>query len=787
MNLSNRQQAPASVLTLSGRIDGKRVSSRLLEDAILKAVSSGARHLNVEAYGQHGIGGRMWHAGNDPVRVRIFGHPGQRVGAMGFPNTLIEVMGPASDDLGWLNAGARIVVHGNAGNGAANAMAQGKIFVAGSIGARGMTMTKHNPRFDPPEMWVLGSAGDYFGEFMAGGVAVICGYGAQTPANVLGYRPLVGMVGGKVFFRGPHQGFSRTDARMVPIGDEEWHWLSGNLADFLKGIGRTELYDRLADRTQWQLLTARPPRGKFVRPMRSMAAFHSEVWEAHLGPGGLIGDLTLIDRSPIPLITVGRLRRFVPVWENRKYTPPCEAACPTGIPVQRRWQLIRDGRLDEAVDLALAYTPFPASVCGYLCPNLCMQSCSRQISSMAPVDVTRLGKASLDASLPELPPLGEKKIAVIGGGAAGLSVAWQLRQKGHRATVYEILDTLGGKFTRMIPQSRIPPEVVFREVDRVAKVIPHVYLRQPLDADDFFALREENDFVVVAIGAQKSKRLAVPGSEKALPAVEFLASGRDATVTPGGRVVVIGAGNVGCDVATEAYRLGAKEVLLLDVQEPAAFGKEREAAESAGARFRWPAVTREIVDQGVVLTTGEVIPADTVVAAIGEVPDMDFLSTAVETADGFVRVDAFYRTSDPRVFAIGDVVRPGLLTDAIGAGRKVAQAICDVFDGKAPTVDTHEMIDYRRMSLEYFDPRITAYQDITHCGSQCSSCGACRDCGICEAVCPQAAIARQDLGGGDYEYVVNEKLCIACGFCAGACPCGVWNLLENAALETGDH
>jgi glutamate synthase domain-containing protein 3 len=91
-------------------------------------------------------------------------------------------------------------------------MAQGKVFVGGSIGARGMTMTKHNPRFDAPELWVLGSAGDYFGEFMAGGVAVICGHAPQDRTNVLGYRPLVGMVGGKVCSRA-HRRFQPTDAK----------------------------------------------------------------------------------------------------------------------------------------------------------------------------------------------------------------------------------------------------------------------------------------------------------------------------------------------------------------------------------------------------------------------------------------------------------------------------------------------------------------------------------------------------------------------------------------------
>ena len=110
---------------------------------------------------------------------------------MGFANTVIEVFGPVSDDVGWLNAGADIIVHGNAANGAANAMAQGKIYIDGEIGARGMTMTKHNPRFEPPELWVFGKAGDSFAEFMAGGIAVICGFEPQTKENILGYRPCV--------------------------------------------------------------------------------------------------------------------------------------------------------------------------------------------------------------------------------------------------------------------------------------------------------------------------------------------------------------------------------------------------------------------------------------------------------------------------------------------------------------------------------------------------------------------------------------------------------------------
>ena len=90
-------------------------------------------------------------------------------------------------------------------------------------------------------------------------------------------------------------------------------------------------------------------------------------------------------------------------------------------------------------------------------------------------------------------------------------------------------------------------------------------------------------------------------------------------------MVVIGAGNVGCDVATEAARLGATDILLLDVQEPASFGKERHEAERVGAKFRWPVFTQAIVKEGVQLDTGEIIPADSVFVSIGDAPDLGFL------------------------------------------------------------------------------------------------------------------------------------------------------------------
>ena len=302
-------------LKVTGQENGIRVESRILEERIQQAVAEGYRHIEITAYGQHGIGGRLWRAGETPIKVDVTGTSGQRLGSMGFANTLIEVFGPVSDDVSWLNAGAKIIVHGNATNGVANAMAQGKVFIDGDIGARGMTMTKHNPRFDPPELWVFGKAGDSFAEFMAGGIAVICGVGAENEDDVLGYRPCVGMVGGKIFFRGRQSSYSTQDARLITdLPDEEWRWLTKNLKAFLQDVGKQYLCEELtARRSDWKLLSALKPHEKKGRALSPMTVYRKEAWEKELGTGGLIGDLTGADQSPIGLITTGDLRRFVPV------------------------------------------------------------------------------------------------------------------------------------------------------------------------------------------------------------------------------------------------------------------------------------------------------------------------------------------------------------------------------------------------------------------------------------------------------------------------------------------
>jgi len=762
-----------------GQEKKKRIESRVLEERIQRNIKEGHRRIEVRAFGQHGIGGRLISSVDDPIHLRISGSPGQRVGAMGFPNTTIEVTGPVSDDVAWLNAGATVIVHGNAGNGACNAMAQGKVYIGGNIGSRGMTMTKFNPRFDQPELWVLGSCGDYFAEFMAGGVAVVCGISPQNPDNILGYRPCVGMVGGKIFFRGPQNGFSQVDARMTPISDADWEWLVNGLKNYLTNISRYEMLPQLTIREQWQLIQARSPFERHTQARISMKDFHKSVWDKELGKGGIVGDLMTLDSSPIPLIPTGDLRRWIPVWENQKHAPPCQASCPSGIPVHERWRLVREGRIDEAIDLALAYTPFPATVCGYLCPNLCMQGCTRNDQGMKPVNIKILGKQSLDAHLSALPQLSGKRVAVIGGGVAGISVAWQLRQNGHEAIIFDRNNQLGGKLLSVIPNTRIPPKILETELDRIRQILPHVYLQQELTQDDTEKLTHDFDMVVVASGAQMPKIPPISGKEYLIPALDFLRQAKLDAIDVGKNIVIIGAGNVGCDVATEAFRLGASDVLLIDIQEPASFGEERKAAEKAGARFQWPCYTEKVTSEGVYLKSGDLLPADRVIISIGDTPDLSFLPESIQTKKGFIVVDDNYRTTDPNIFAIGDVVRPGLLTDAIGAGRIAARAIMDIFAGLRPKYKELSCVDRSKIKLTYYDPRNIDLNTPNECADACASCGTCKDCCICIDLCPQHAISRQDAQNPyGFEMVVDTDRCIGCGFCVDGCPCGIWTLVE---------
>jgi NADPH-dependent glutamate synthase beta subunit-like oxidoreductase/glutamate synthase domain-containing protein 3/NAD-dependent dihydropyrimidine dehydrogenase PreA subunit len=773
-------------VVLKGKVNGKRVPSRVFEEQIQEAVRNGARELHIIADGQHGIGGRIWPRG-ETIKVIVEGPVGQRLGSMGMFGTEIIVKGSASDDVGWINCGAKITVLGDVTNGAHNAAAQGILYVQGGGGARCDTMTKHNPRFDPPQSWYFRDVGDTFAEFKAGGIAVVCGVNPRNPNNILGYRPCVGMVGGVIYFRGPIQGYSENDVKLLDLTDQDWEWLKQNMKPYLEAIDRMEYYDDLtASKNAWMKLIPYTAEERAKRrPFKmSITEFRSKIWEGGVGRGGIFAEYINHPMTVLPYITTGADRRFKPVWNNNKYSPPCEHACPSGIPTPKRTQLIRAGKLHEALELILQYSPLPATVCGEICPNLCMDACTRSRLDK-PLNIKELGKASLKVKAPRPAKRTDKRVAVIGGGPGGLSAAWQLALKGHRVDLYEADKKLGGKVEFCIPRERLPRDILRYEIDRFREIGVKIHLNVKVDKDKFKDIYDNHDAVVVACGAHKPRRLSFGGAEDTVTAYDFL-RGINLGKKPNLKdrsVVVIGAGNVGMDVAAEAFHCGAKEVTAIDIQKPAAFGKELEIARSLGTKIIWPRFVNHYdkKEGRLYFKDGASIDADFVVVAIGDIPVTDFLPPSVHTdKDGWIEADEVGHTSDPKVYAIGDATRLGLVTHAIGHGRKAAEAIHAMLSGRSHyRPPLRPVVPYERIKTAYYDLCRGETTDIEKEVDRCMSCALCRDCHMCEVTCYYGAISRTEYEDGSFAYVVNEDECIGCGFCAGICPCGIWEMVEN--------
>jgi len=773
----------ANLYILKGEVNGQRVPSRILEEHIQQAVQEGARELHIVANGQHGIGGRLWPK-DETIKITVEGTSGQRVGSMGMPGTEILVKGSVSDDVGWLNCGAKITVLGDATNGAFNAAAQGILYVQGSGGARCDTMTKQNPRFGPPQSWYFRNVGDSFAEFKAGGIAVICGVNSRNPGNVLGYRPCVGMVGGAIYFRGPIQGYSEKDVKLLDLTPQDWQWLTTNMKPYLQAIDRMSHYDELTHSPEeWKKLMAYTPQEKKARKTFKMstADFRKNMWEKSVGQGGIFAEYLDHDLTILPYITTGAERRNKPVWANEKYNPPCAYACPTHIPSHKRATLIRQGRLQESLELVLRYSPLPATVCGQICPNLCMNSCTRgQLDK--PLNIDKMGSMALDLPAPPKEKPTGHCIAVIGGGPAGMSAAWQLALKGHSVELYEASASLGGKIEQCIPRERLPHQILEKELSRFNELGVNVHLNAKVDRNTFDRIYSKNEVVIVAIGAHEPRIIRFPGSEHMTSAYGFLKgiNGETAPDLKGKKVVVIGAGNVGMDVASEAYNCGAESVMAVDIQKPAAFGKEMETAVAKGTQILWPKFTDRYdnAEKKLYFKDGSSLDADMVIMSVGDLPILDFLTPAIHTEKGWVTVNEIGQTSDVKVFAIGDVTGPGLVTHAIGQGRLAAETIHYQLMHAPRQAEVRQVIPYSRIKKEYYDAcrgDFTAESD----ANKCMSCASCRDCHMCEATCYWGAISRIEHENGAYEYVVDDNLCIGCGFCAGICPCGVWEMVEN--------
>jgi NADPH-dependent glutamate synthase beta subunit-like oxidoreductase/glutamate synthase domain-containing protein 3 len=775
------------MMIIKGNINGKRVASKDLEEQLQKAVQDGARELTVVAEGQHGIGGRIWPRG-EKVKVAIEGTSGQRVGSMGMDGTEIVVKGSSSDDAGWLNCGAVITVLGDVANGAHNAGAQGKLYVQGGGGARCDTMTKKNPRFPDLESWYFRNVGDSFAEFKAGGIAVVCGVEPRDPENILGYRPCVGMVGGTIYFRGPIKEYSKADVKLADLTPQDWEWLTQNMKPYLAAIDRMSHYEELTkDMSAWKKLIAFTPAEKAKAKGKlkmGLTEFRLNVWEKEVGKGGMFGAYLTHDRTVLPYITTGEERRWKPLWKNDQYLPPCAYACPSRIPSHKRATLIRQGRTAEALALVLQYSPLPATVCGTVCPNLCMTDCTRGRVD-EPLNIKEYGAAALNLKAPKKAKPTGQSIAIIGGGPGGLSAAWQLGLKGHSVDLYEASARIGGKLDMCIPRERLPKKILDKELSRFAELGVNVQTRVKVDKKKFESIYKQHDVVVIAVGAQEGRVIPFPGHEDVVKGIDYLKEinfGKPRSVK-GKKVVVIGAGNVGMDIACQVYDHGAESVIAVDVQKPAAFGKEMEMASSKGTQVLYPKLTEKYDAKAkkIFFKDGTNLDADLVIVSIGDKPVLDFLPPEVHVERGYLAVNDLGQTSDVKVFAIGDATKPGLVTHAIGAGKVAADVIHAQLMNTDYAPEERRMIPYERIKTEYYevcrlsDVKFSAKKE----ADRCMSCGSCRDCGMCEQSCYYGAITRRKLPNKSFEYVVDEAKCIGCGFCAGICPCGVWEMAEN--------
>ncbi|MCU0584455.1 MAG: FAD-dependent oxidoreductase [Desulfobacterales bacterium] len=410
---------------------------------------------------------------------------------------------------------------------------------------------------------------------------------------------------------------------------------------------------------------------------------------------------------------------------DKKDRAPCVAACPAGINVQGYVQLIRQGKYVEAVRLIMERLPLPG-VLGRVCPHSCEAHC-RRAEVDAPVAIRTLKRAAADrvdlAALP-LPEIVERpeRVAVVGSGPAGLTAAYYLRRRGYRITIFEALEQLGGMLRVGIPDYRLPPEVLDREIAFILRHGIEVKAGQRLGRD--FTLDSLNaagfGAVILAIGAHLGLNAGIPGEREVdgvRNAVEWLREvNLGSRSCPGRRVVVIGGGNVAVDAARTALRLGSASVTLVyrrTRQEMPAYAEEVEAALAEGIDIRFltaPArvVGREgrvagleclLTELGPPDASGRrrpvpkagsefVIDCDALIPAIGQRIDLDWAAgpeAPEATGRGTIAVDPnTLQTRRPGVFAIGDAVSgPATVIEAVAAGHKAVEAIDRYLRGEA--------------------------------------------------------------------------------------------------------
>ncbi len=396
---------------------------------------------------------------------------------------------------------------------------------------------------------------------------------------------------------------------------------------------------------------------------------------------------------------------------DRAEEPPCRLACPAGVDMRGYMYLLKNGQIEEAMQVIRESLPLPA-VTGRVCPHPCESDCARREVDEA-VNINSMERFVADQWLSAKPEPAQKvysaKVAVVGSGPAGLSAAYFLVRAGYPVTVFEAQGSLGGMMRLGIPEYRLSREVLGAQIDYIKHLGVEFKTKVTVGKDvTLEKLQKEYQAVFWAAGSQLSRRLEIEGAdlEGVLWGVEYLAGvnrGKGSRVE--GKVVVIGGGNVAMDVALTALHAGAETVELVCLEqegEMPAFDDEVEQALEEGVRMRcgWGPKRLVATDgrvSGVELvwctsvyddrrqfcpaydeTNMQTIEADTVILAVGQAVDLALLPEGLKTTKGgTVQVDAItLATSLPGVFAGGDLVTgPASVVQAIAAGKRASESI----------------------------------------------------------------------------------------------------------------